>query len=287
MGEIGYYTLGRATSNQEANQYDLHVNCAGTSSFMNPKSVLQFRYDYHLIYLVEGSAGIKTSQIDVILNKGDMIILPPHTESIFTTLDTSLTDYMWLHFTGKNTDELLKRVNIETETVYNIGVHAFFKSEWKKLFSEFITNDNYFEELSTMYLNSIIINFSRYIKNKNSHNQLKSLRYIHENLFTDLAVSVLAEIEGCSESSYRNKFNNIMGVSPLEYIIDRRIEAAKIHINNTDRSIVQIAKSVGYEDPYYFSRIFKKKVGISPDKYRKAQNVRDVNILTTNEKETD
>lgn len=269
MGETGYYSLERASSNRVVSQYDLYINCVGSSYYAKEINVPQFRYDYYLMYIQSGEATVTTPELTFELKKGDMLILPPFTDSLFKSAPNKHIDYMWLHFTGQKANELLEKVNIEINKVYKIGIHSIFSNEWKKLYNEFLTNDIYFDELCTNSLQAIMIYFSRYIHKTPLPSKLKSIAYIHSNLFNELKISELAKIEGFCENRYRELFYKVVGSSPLDYIIDKRIEAAKVRLNNSDEGIASIAKSVGYTDAYYFSRIFKKRVGMSPANYRK------------------
>ena len=70
-------------------------------------------------------------------------------------------------------------------------------------------------------------------------------------------------------TSFRSAFKKHTGVSPNEYIITQRISAACQLLVQTDKSISEIAAEVGYGDQYYFSRIFKKKMGVPPLGYRR------------------
>jgi len=65
------------------------------------------------------------------------------------------------------------------------------------------------------------------------------------------------------------KFNTQIGISPKQYILNKRLEYAKELLVNTNASIFEIANSVGFPDQLYFSRIFKIKEKISPSEYRK------------------
>lgn len=66
-------------------------------------------------------------------------------------------------------------------------------------------------------------------------------------------------------------FKDFTGSSPQAYLTDMRIEQAKDLLSNTSFQIAEIAELVGYSDPLYFSRIFKKKTGYSPNEYKKNQ----------------
>ena len=72
-------------------------------------------------------------------------------------------------------------------------------------------------------------------------------------------------------TAFRSAFRQHTGVSPSEYIIGQRISAACRLLSQTDKSVSAIAADVGYADQYYFSRLFRKKMGMPPLKYRASQ----------------
>ena len=74
---------------------------------------------------------------------------------------------------------------------------------------------------------------------------------------------------GVSEDYLGRIFLQELGLSPMEYLNRYRIKEAKVLLNHTCASITEIADQVGFDDPAYFSRAFRKQVGISPRAYRK------------------
>ena len=58
-------------------------------------------------------------------------------------------------------------------------------------------------------------------------------------------------------------------MSPKQYILEMRIRNAQVLLETTDGTISEISRIVGYENPMYFSRLFRKAAGLSPAKYRK------------------
>ena len=77
-----------------------------------------------------------------------------------------------------------------------------------------------------------------------------------------------AKICGISESGFYTYFKEWSGVSPKEYKNRFRINVAKSLLENSNLQISEIASRVGFDDPYYFSRLFKKTVGVSPRAFR-------------------
>lgn len=94
------------------------------------------------------------------------------------------------------------------------------------------------------------------------------LAYIDINLTGDLRPHKLALYLGIHISHLSAMFSREMGTSLISYINLRRIDYARLLLDNTDLSIADIAWQCGYMDPHYFSRLFKICTGVSPKKYR-------------------
>ena len=95
--------------------------------------------------------------------------------------------------------------------------------------------------------------------------------YLAEHL-TDPALTIDALSELCSVSQVylRRIFKRKYGLSPSSYVVRERIRSACLLLTDgSDRPISQIAPAVGYTDPLYFSRIFKKQTGMSPSEFRR------------------
>lgn len=82
-------------------------------------------------------------------------------------------------------------------------------------------------------------------------------------------VASMAKLSGLTVRSFTRRFKNATGLSPLEYIHTLRLEEAKYMLETSDSSIESIANDVGYEDSSFFSRLFRRKVGMTPARYRR------------------
>ena len=103
----------------------------------------------------------------------------------------------------------------------------------------------------------------------------KSVQYMKMNFYKSVTVEKLAEISGYSVSHFRRLFVSTYGVSPQEYLLNYRISKAKeLLIDEEDKSIDEIADFLGMCNSSYFCKIFKKKTGMSPHKYKK-ENIED------------
>ncbi|MBQ4050975.1 MAG: helix-turn-helix domain-containing protein, partial [Oscillospiraceae bacterium] len=71
-----------------------------------------------------------------------------------------------------------------------------------------------------------------------------------------------------SLSRFSHLFREKMGISPHRFILSRRMEEAKKLLTYSSMTVSEIAKSIGFDDPSYFSRIFRKHTGHVPTDYR-------------------
>lgn len=111
----------------------------------------------------------------------------------------------------------------------------------------------------------------------------KIVRYVDENIDTRLRVSDLSEQVRLSVSRFSKGFNVTFGRPPYDYVLSRRIEAAKYLIASTQEPLSQIAHACGLSDQAHLSKIFKRFVGTTPLKWRKSasvSNTRQWNYLT-------
>ncbi len=82
-------------------------------------------------------------------------------------------------------------------------------------------------------------------------------------------VTALVRLSGLAERSFKRRFQNATGMSPLEYVHTLRIEEAKQMLEAGEDPVEAIAQEVGYGDAAFFSRLFRRKVNLSPVQYRK------------------
>ena len=96
-----------------------------------------------------------------------------------------------------------------------------------------------------------------------------AVSYFNENYNTKVSVDDYAESLHISTNWFIRNFKQYMKISPAQYILSLRMVNAQSLLENTEYNIGEIAEIVGYDNPLYFSRVFKKEYGVSPAQYRK------------------
>lgn len=97
--------------------------------------------------------------------------------------------------------------------------------------------------------------------------------YIHQNISKPIMLVDLARVTGLHPTYFSDRFNQIVGVRPLEYLMQRRMECAQYLLLTSRASIKEVAYAVGLRDPAYFTRLFIKYHGVSPSTYRVTHTV--------------
>lgn len=85
----------------------------------------------------------------------------------------------------------------------------------------------------------------------------------------EMKIDNMVNASGLGRTSFYNKLKTLVNTSPVEFVIDFRMKKAKMFIENTNKTIAEIAYLTGYIDPHYFTRAFKTRYGETPTQYRK------------------
>jgi len=96
----------------------------------------------------------------------------------------------------------------------------------------------------------------------------KALDYIEEHLTEDITLARLAEIMHLQPTYFSNLFCRYFSIPPIQYITRKKIEKAQNLLISSEYSVNEIAAKTGYDDVFYFSRLFRKYSGSSPKHYR-------------------
>ncbi|RVL28525.1 GlxA family transcriptional regulator [Sinorhizobium meliloti] len=98
--------------------------------------------------------------------------------------------------------------------------------------------------------------------------------WLVDNYATANPVCAMVGRSGLSERSFKRRFSAATGYTPVEYVQALRIEEAKQMLETEDVAIEDVSVSVGYEDPTFFRKLFKRRTGVTPAQYRQRNRIR-------------
>lgn len=258
----------------ESNDY-LQVNCCGIHENGAKNSIVfraTGRKDYQLILILDGGAVFKNGDKTITLSNNEMIIIPPNVKNEYRY--TEHVSAVWIHFTGNEVKRILNSYGIDFFKNYKISSCGSFVFYTEKIIEELQLKKEGFMNNCNAYLLNILTLAKREIKTSFSDNSgiFTTIDRIAENMQVEFAknksIEEYAQMCNISASRFAHMFCTRFGTSPHRYLINIRIAQAKALLTDTDKAIFEISKSIGYDDPFYFSRVFKKETGLSPIQYR-------------------
>lgn len=235
------------------------------------------RLDYQLLYVVSGKAHFYFDDAERIVTAGHMVLFQPRQEQHYEYFGTDKTEVYWVHFTGSNVKNILRRYDIPLDApVFYSGTSAIYAYLFEEMINELQTCRTGYEELLTMYLQQILILVQRIRLERrpsvNTHIQEEmeyARRYFNEHYNERINIEEYAESRNMSVSWFQRNFKQMVNYSPMQYLLTIRMNNAASLLESTDYSMAEISAIVGYDNPLYFSRLFKKQNRVSPSEYRK------------------
>jgi AraC-like DNA-binding protein len=101
----------------------------------------------------------------------------------------------------------------------------------------------------------------------------RALALIHRSISCPWSAEALAREVSMSRSAFVERFTKLMGMPPIRYLTLWRLQTAKLHLRETQKTIAQLAHSIGYESEQAFSRAFKREFGLPPARWRDQQSM--------------
>lgn len=237
------------------------------------------RLDYQLLYIASGKAHFYFNGREEIIAAGNMVIYRPKETQRYIYYGKEQTEVFWIHFTGNHVKQLLQSSGI-TDDMHVI--HSGTSLEYKQIFLQIIQELKLcrqdYEAMAALYLKMLFVMLHRIILNRpQKQNPLmmnemdKAVRYFHANYFKPICIEHYAASHNMSISWFIRSFKAYTGATPAQYILSLRISNARTLLETTAYNISEISNIIGYDNPLYFSRLFKKQCGMSPTEFRNHQ----------------
>ena len=252
----------------------LHINSCGFQSHINKDFSIERskgRLDYHILYITYGCSYIDLNNKTIKASAGDLVIYKPYEKQKYTFYAKDKTESFWIHFTGSGVKDILIKSGLWDDNIYSIGQCDDIKNAIVKMIKEIQLKQCQYEFFCSSYLLSIISTISRQITNHNNSNSIKKfqqvalvLEIMHNQYQNQINIQHYAGLCNLSKDRFMHIFKECTGCSPYKYQIQIRIERAKDFLRNSSLNISEISEIVGYHDPLYFSRVFKRYTGLSP-----------------------
>ena len=234
------------------------------------------RRDYQILYVANGKTHFWFDGKEEIVSAGHMVLYKPEEIQKYVYYLEDNPEVFWIHFTGSDVKNILAYHGISLdEHVFYCGVLPDYKALFRKIIQELQLCRYGYEDYIASLFNDILL-----LVDRQQHEQKKATgdvqeqieraaAYFNENYNTKISIDDYAESLHISTNWFIHNFKQYAGMSPAQYILSLRMVNAQSLLERTTYNIKEISEIVGYENPLYFSRVFKKEIGKSPAQYRK------------------
>lgn len=234
--------------------------------------------DYLVMYFTEGrgtlTVGSETSKI----KRGDLIVLPKNIPHEYRADSQEPWSLYWVHFEGTAAGLFLDNLNMPLRHhVIPLGLHPKLINDFDNLLSVRKTGYNL---NAFIYASNLLAQMLSYIAMLTPKTKMQPGNYIdldeiqammEEHINGQLDLETIAKEANLSKYHFSKKYKDLTGYSPIQHFIHLKMERACYLLDISNQSVAAVSETLGYEDAQYFSRIFKKVIGLSPREYRKLE----------------
>lgn len=232
---------------------------------------------FNLHYVLSGKGSFTCKGTTVNLEKQHLFLTRPE---IVIKQEADMEDpwlYSWISFEGESAASFLEACGFTQDC------HTMYCPELYGVFDD-IRRLNLHDEVPATYLCAQIFTiFDRLLRKNSTDNHdnpasqycVKAVDYIRANYSSRITIEGISKNLGIDRRYFSRIFTRHAGVSPQRYLVDYRLERAKSLLSTGAYTVGEVATSVGYDDIFAFSKIFKKKYGVSPSKYSPSSSQKD------------
>ncbi len=230
--------------------------------------------DYILLYCVDGKGYIEENGSRAELEANSFYILDKNTPHHYGSITKKPWSIYWIHFNGEHAELVYRRYRSnQSDNSRNIPFDQHRIDLFNKL-SAIACED--FNDLSMeshyLYLIHYLTSFTHITNKANSNidNAISGvINYMNAHVKQNFEIREFAGLANYSVSRFSELFRGQTGYSPIQYFLQLKIHTACQYLSFSQMNVKQISAELAFNDPYYFSRLFKKQTGKTPLAYRK------------------
>ena len=256
---------------------------------------MHWHEELEIVYAVDGTARYIIDRDEYIINKGDILIIPPNSLHAFEQfeecnfagkailfskkmVDSSLYDICSVKYiTPLFNNEIYFTIHIKGDSVHGENLRKFLDNavechKSKNEGYELGVRIAFLEFIQYFYVNNLYTTIGKDSNYQKSAEQIKVItNYISEHFSEKITLEELASLVNLSTYHMAHVFKQYTGISPNKYINEHRLAIAANRLLNENLPILNIALECGFNNISYFNRAFKNKYGITPNQFRKVK----------------
>jgi AraC-like DNA-binding protein len=256
----------------------LHIHSIG----FYPKAKDHYTYrkkglpENFLFYCVDGHGWYELEGQRHEIGPNEFFILPQNVEHAYGNDPEHPWSIYWIHFGGEGLAAFNETLAVQRHfkpflIKNNVQTISVFTKIYKALQLGYSIDNLLFANMCLSHFLTLFIYNSRHYETVESENPDcvdGAILYMQQHIDENISLNELSKHYNYSVSRFSNLFRQKTGYAPIDYFLQMKMQKACQQLDFTTHSIKYIAFSMGFDDPYYFSKRFKTIIGVSPKKYR-------------------
>jgi AraC-like DNA-binding protein len=235
--------------------------------------------EYQIVYIPNGKGVLEVQNAEpIMIEAGTIFILFPNIWHRFKPIFETGWEEFWVGFNGHYTEYLMRQDCFNPQNpVLKVG----FDNEILHIFIRLIDiskqESRVFSQMASCFVIQLLglVNAAALMMDKTKSRQeqiIQAIRFkIHENWNENIDFEQIAAESNITYDFFRKAFKGVMGIPPGQYLLNIKIEKAAQMLRETNLTISEIATKTGFENEFYFSRMFKNKMNCTASSYRKKE----------------
>ncbi len=226
---------------------------------------------YQINFITKGEGVVETEKGIYEVEPGSIIIVRNQEWHRYKPKDETGWVEHYVGFNGMLANHFLKETMVlKGQTVINCGFSELIYQTYTKLFEEASKEYPGSQHVASSCIIELLANIASWEKRKQfadkpiAHIIERTKLYMHESVRGEIDLQQIASENNITYSYFRQMFKSYTGISPRQYFIDLKLMKAKELLIGSNMTVKEVSYCMNFGSEHYFSRIFKKKIGISP-----------------------
>lgn len=233
--------------------------------------------EYIFIYCTAGSGIIYVNDKKYVIHENEAFCIPRYCGHRYYACEEDPWSILWVHFKGEDAKyfplEECRTVTFNSDNATN-RMMFLFELLFRVLDGNYtLGNFIYISQVLSLILAETYNREKHHTTLEQNRHVTNVVRYMYKHLHEELTLQQIAEEFELSKSYLNVIFRKYTQHAPMDFYISLKMKEACKLLRSTNLYIYEVAQQLGYQDQYYFSRIFKKVVGISPKEYKDSEYI--------------
>lgn len=233
-------------------------------------------------YTLNGYGEVRVGEKTYAVKPGEAFIVKVPSEHCYYLPEESPEwEFIFITLEGTKAEECWDYLISQFELVVNVDANAPLIFLLQKIYQFALKEGIEDTFTSSAYAYEFVMGLYRFAKGLDSRQTgipddiLMAIQFMTTHYHEPLSLESIAEHAGLSKYYFTNKFQKYMKTTPIQFLTKRRIQKAMELLLTTNKTIQEIAMETSYDNANYFSKVFKKTIGISADSFRKDKKMSD------------